>query len=126
MHPSLFEHIQKPEWGGFIGLIYFSMLHLIQIILPFSKTRSKRFAKNEMGWMSLVVNILSGHVSSSLLSLKCEITPILHIFLFTFFLTVTSQFKDLAITLLSSCVSMSSTPKNFRYLSISLRNILYH
>ena len=103
------------------------VLHLIQIILPFSKTRSKRFAKNEMGWMSLVVNILSGHVSSSLLSLKCEITPILLIFLFTFFFyIVTSQFKGLAITLLSSCVSMSSTPKNFRDLSISLRNILYH
>ena len=43
-----------------------------------------------------------------------------------FFYIVTSQFKDLAITLLSSCVSMSSTPKNFRDLSISLRNILYH
>ena len=43
-----------------------------------------------------------------------------------FFDIVTSQFKDLATTLLSSCVSMSSTPKNFRDLSISLRNILYH
>ena len=86
--PWLAKSDEEGGGGGWvIGLIYFSMLHLFQIVLPFSKTRSKRFAKNEMGWMSLVVNILSGHVSSSLLSLKCEITPILHIFLFTFFLT---------------------------------------
>ena len=96
--PDTFEHIQKPEWGGgFIGLIYFSMLHLIQIILPFSKTRSKRFAKNEMGWMSLELNILSRHVSSSLLSLKCEITPILRYcsIYILFFEIVTGQFKDI-------------------------------